>query len=195
MKPSIPLLFATGIVLLLSPSCKTYKVSLTYEPPAPGATIKRGPATLTVGKVNDIRDVTGTEIGAIRNEVGIPIKVLHAKKPVANIVHNAFRYALKTRAMIAPRNKARYTLSADVIELWCHQFASQDAGCRIRIKVTPVGGGRVKFSKVYAAKRSRPSISVTYWSRVDEVARVTSEALQAVIDSAIDDPALRRAIR
>ncbi len=25
----------------------------------------------------------GTEIGAVRNEVGIPIKVLHAKKPIA----------------------------------------------------------------------------------------------------------------
>ncbi len=195
MKATAPLSLAAGAAILLCPSCKSYDVSLTYAPPAAGERVARGKPVVAMGRVNDSRDVTGTEIGAIRNEVGIPIKTLHAKRPVAQITHNAFSYALKTRGMVASRGKARYTLSADVLELWCHQFATQDAGCRIRVTLRPVGSTRVKFSKVYEAKRSRPSPNVTYWSKVDELATVTSEALQSVVDGAVDDPDFRRALR
>lgn len=195
MKSTRVLLTIAGAALLLMPSCKTYSVSLTYEPPAPGAPVSKGKPVVAVGKVNDARDVTGTEIGSIKNEVGLPIKTLHAKKPVAHITHNAFRYALKIRGMAAPKGKAKYTLSADVLELWCHQYVTQDAGCRIRVRISPVGSTRVLFSKVYAAKRSRPSPNVTYWSNVSEVASITSAALQSVIDGALDDPELRRALR
>ncbi len=96
--------------------------------------------------------------------------------------------------MLARRNP-RYVVSAEVLELWCHQYTSQDAGCRIRVNVYRKGSSRPKFSKVYSAKRSRPSPNVTYWSRPDEVANVTSDALQAVVDGALDDPELRRALR
>lgn len=194
MKPSNPILGVALCSLLLFPSCTDYAVSLTYRPPAEGARIARGPSVIDMGRVNDLRDVRGTEIGAIRNEVGIPIKVLHAKKPVAEITHNAFAYAFEIRGMLA-RRKASYLVSADVLELWCHQFTTLDAGCRIRVKVSRPGSPRPVFAKVYAAKRSRQTPNVTYWSKVDELAAVTSEALQAVVDSAVDDPELRRALR
>ena len=194
MKPSKSLLGAALCSLLLFPSCTDYPVSLTYRPPAEGARIARGPAVVDMGRVNDMRDVRGTEIGAIRNEVGIPIKVLHAKKPIAQITHNAFAYAFEIRGMLAKRN-ARYTVSADILEFWCHQLTTLDAGCRVRVRVTRPGSSSPVFTKIYASKRSRPTPNVTYWSKVDELAAVASEALQAVVDTAVDDPDLRRALR
>ncbi len=65
----------------------------------------------------------------------------------------------------------------------------------MRITVARKADNRPVFTKEYKAKRSYPTASVTYWSRVDEVASVTSEALQAVVDTAIDDPQLRRVLR
>ena len=188
------LLFAGFCALLLFPSCSDYRVSLTYQPPGPNQRVLRGAPVVDMGRVNDVRDVRGTEIGAVRNEVGIPIKVLHAKKPIAEITHNAFAYALEVRGMLAKRS-SRYLISTEILELWCHQYASLDAGCRIRVNVMRRGSSRPVFSKIYAAKRTRPTPNVTYWSKVDELAAVTSEALQAVVDGAIDDPALRRALR
>jgi hypothetical protein len=194
MKASIALLGLAATSMLLFPSCTDYNVSLTYKPPVEGARINRGSPAIEMGRISDTRDVRGTELGAVRNEIGIPIKVIHAKKPVAEITHNAFAYALEIRGMLAKRNP-RYIVSAEVLELWCHQFTTQDAGCRIRVNITRRGENRPRFSKVYAAKRSRPTPNVSYWSRVEEMATVTSEALQAVVDGAIDDPALRRALR
>jgi len=194
MKPSITLLGAAASALLVLPSCTDYTVSLTYDPPEPGQFVNRGAPVLDMGRVTDVRDVRGTEIGAVRNEVGIPIKVLHTSKPVAQITHNAFAYALDVRGMLAKRN-ARYSISAEILELWCHQYSTQDAGCRMRVSVHRKGNSQAKFTKVYSAKRSRPSPNVTYWSKVEEIASVTSDALQAVVDGAIDDPAFRRALK
>jgi hypothetical protein len=36
---------------------------------------------------------------------------------------------------------------------------------------------------------------VSYWSNVDEIAQVASEALQDVVDRAVDDQRLRRMLR
>lgn len=194
MTSSTSLFCVAACALLLFPSCSDYRVALTYQPPAPGQPVLRGAPVVDMGRVGDVRDIRGTEIGAVRNEVGIPIKVLHAGKPIAEITHNAFAHALEVRGMLTKRS-ARYLVSADIIELWCHQYTSLDAGCRIRVNVTRRGSNRVLFSKIYAAKRTRPTPNVTYWSNVNELASVTSAALQAVVDGALDDPALRRALR
>jgi len=194
MKTPIAISAIAGAVALFLGGCKSYDVSLTYSPPPAGKAVKRGPKLVEVGRVSDLRDVRGREIGAIRNEVGIPIKRLYAKRPIAQITHNAFGYALDIRGMLAKKS-AKYVLSADILELWCHQYATQDAGCRMRVTVTRKSDNRPVFTREYQAKRSYPTASVTYWSRVEEVAAVTSEALQAVVDTVIDDPQYRRALR
>ena len=194
MTSSTALLGVGLCALLLFPSCTDYPVSLTYKPPGPNQRVLKGAPVVDLGRVTDVRDVRGTEIGSIKNEVGIPIKVLHAKKPIAEITHNAFAYAFEVRGMLAKRNP-RYVVSAEILELWVHQLASQEAGCRIRVNVTRRGSSRPVFSKVYSAKRTRQTPNVTYWSKVDEAATVTSAALQAVVDGAVDDPAFRRALR
>ena len=82
-----------------------------------------------------------------------------------------------------------------ILEFWCHQLTTLDAGCRVRVRVTRPGSSTPVFTKIYASKRSRPTPNVTYWSKVDELAAVASEVLQAVVDSAVDDTDLRRALR
>lgn len=180
--------------MLLFDSCRSYHVSLTYTPPGPSARLYPGRPELRVGRINDTRDIKGTEIGAIRNEFGIPIKILHAKRPVAQIMHNAFTYALKIRDMSTLQNPG-YTLSADILELWCHQYTTQNAGCRVRVNIYSTRNKTIVFSKTYAAKHTQPTLKVSYWSNVEEVAAVVSKALQSVVDSALDDPEFRRAMR
>ena len=188
------LLLAHGITLLLFSSCRSYHVSLTYTPQPQEVEDKSDAPSLRVGRINDVRDTKGTEIGTIRNEFGIPIITLHARRPIAQIAHNAFAYALKLRNMSTAKNP-RYTLSADIIELWCHQYTTQDAGCRARIHIYNTNTRNLIFSKEYAAKRSRQTLKVTYWSNVEEVAAVVSDTLQEIVDHALDDPDFRRALR
>lgn len=182
------------IAALFFSSCRSYHVSLTYSPPI--QRVQQAPETtrLKVGRVNDIRDVQGTEIGTIRNEFGVPIKTLHAKRPVAQIAHNALIYALKLRSA-STADHPNYVISADIIELWCHQYTTQEAGCRARIKLYNAETRTLRFSKEYAAKRTRQTLKVSYWSNVEELAAVVSEVLQAVVDDALDDPDFSRAIR
>ncbi len=190
---TLPILL-NGIMILLCASCRSYHVSLTYAPPEPSAQIYRGNPELRVGRINDTRHIKGTEIGAIRNEFGIPIKILHGKRPMAQIVHSAFTYALNIRNMSTMDNPG-YTLSADILELWCHQYTTQDAACRVQVNIYSTSDNRLVFSKRYAAKHTHPTLKVTYWSNVEEVADVVSRVLQSAVDSALDDPELRRAIR
>jgi len=185
------LIFA--ITTLLFASCRSYHVSLTYTPPAPGSRLQQGTPQIRVGQINDARDIRGTEIGAIRNEFGIPIKILHARRPIAQIVHNAFTYALRIRNL-STNDDPEYTLSADVLELWCHQYTKQGAGCRVRINIYNARNNRLLFSRTYAAEHAKQTLKVTYWSNVEEVAAVVSGALQRVVDSALDDPEFRQAI-
>ncbi|MCP4847532.1 MAG: hypothetical protein GY899_06255 [Verrucomicrobiaceae bacterium] len=188
------LITTIGITLLLFSSCRSYHVSLTYTPPERGIQGKSDTPKLRVGRINDARDIKGTEIGAIRNEFGVPIKTLHAKRPIAQIAHNAFAYALKARNMSTVKNP-KYTLSADIIELWCHQYTTQDAGCRARINIYNTSTKNLIFSKEYSAKHSRQTLKITYWSSVEEVATVVSHTLQEIVDNALDDPDFRRAVR
>jgi hypothetical protein len=194
MRTRTTLILAHSITLLLFSSCQSYHVSLTYTPPPRGAHEKWDTPRLRVGRINDVRDIQGTEIGAIRNEFGIPIKTLHAKRPIAQIAHSAFVYALKLRNMSTAK-APKYTLSADIIELWCHQYTTQQAGCRVRINIYNTHSKNLIFSKEYAAKRTRQTLKVTYWSNVEELAAVVSEALQATVDGALGDPDFRRAVR
>ncbi len=176
-----------GITVMLFTSCRSYHVSLTYTPPLHGAQVTTDTSLFRVGKVSDSRDIKGTDIGTVRNEFGIPIKTLHAKRPVAQIAHSAFTYALNLRNR-SPDNIPKYTISVDILELWCNQYTAQDAGCRARVNVYETKTKKLVFTREYTAKRTRQTIKLTYWSNVEDLATVVSETLQAVVDSALDDP-------
>ena len=194
MRTSILVTLIHTVTILFFTSCRSYHVSLTYTPPLKGTPATSDSSLLRVGRVNDSREIQGTQIGTIRNEFGIPIKSLHAKRPVAQIAHNAFTYALKLRNR-SPGNKPKYTISADILELWCHQYATLSADCRVRINAYQTKTKQLVFSREYQANRSDQTLKVTYWSNVEDLAAVMSETLQSVVDSALDDPDFQQIVR
>lgn len=173
-------------------SCQTYQVPITYAEPT---TIKPGPATVDLGRFVDARDAKGTALGSIKNEVGIPIKTLTTRKPVAELVHNSVGYGLRARRMLVGRGEGDYILGGMINEYYAHQLASQEAGCNIRFELYRRGKSRAVFVKTYKAQLNRRTPKVSYFGNVDEVADVSSAALQDVIDQVLDDPAFRRALR
>ena len=194
MRTSILITLIQIVTILLFTSCRSYHVSLTYTPPLTGKPAKPDSSLLRVGRINDSRKIQGTQIGTIRNEFGIPIKSLHAKRPVAQIAHNAFTYALKLRNR-SPANKPKYSISADILELWCHQYATLSADCRVRINVYQTKTKQLVFSREYSANRTGQTLNVTYWSNVEDLAAVMSETLQTVVDNALGDPEFQRIVR
>ena len=176
-------------------ACQTYQVPITYADPA---TVIPGPRTVDLGRfidARDERDGRGRTLGSIKNEVGIPIKKLTTRKPVAQLVHNAVGYGLKARGMLVDTGKGRYLLGGTITEFYAHQFTSQESGCRIRFQVFRRGNPKPIFTRAYRSQRNRRTAKVSYFSSVDEVADVCSAALQDVIDQALDDPDLRRILR
>ena len=147
---------------------------------------------MDLGKFTDVRDGTGITLGSIKNEVGVPIKTLTTRKPVAELVHNAVGYGLKVRGMLVDKGKGRYVIGGTISEFYAHQFASQESGCTIHFEVYRRGEKKPLFSKTYRSQRNRRTPKVSYFGNVDEVADVSSAALQDVIDQALDDPAFRR---
>jgi hypothetical protein len=180
-----------GLAVILN-SCQTYQVPITYADPA---TVIPGPRRVDLGRFVDARDGRGTTLGSIKNEVGIPIKTLTTRKPVAELVHNAVGYGLKARGMLVDKGRGRYIISGKIIEFYAHQLVSQEAGCAIRFEMYRKGTTKPVFAKTYKAQRNRHTPKVSYFGNVDELADVSSAALQDVIDQALDDPALRRTLR
>ena len=181
-----------GALAVILSSCQTYQVPITYAAPE---TVIPGPAQVDLGRFTDARDGTGITLGSIKNEVGVPIKKLTTRKPVAEIVHNAVGYGLKVRGMLVDKGKGRYIIGGTISEFYAHQFASQESGCTIHFQVFRRGASKPIFAKTYRAQRNRRTPKVSYFGNVDEVADVSSAALQDVIDQALDDPALRRVLR
>ena len=97
--------------------------------------------------------------------------------------------------MLADQGRGRYIIGGKITELYAHQMLSQEAGCTIRFEVFRPGNPQPIFAKTYTAQRNRQTSKVSYFGDVDEVADVTSAALQDVIDQALDDPAFRRVLR
>ena len=183
-----------GLASILFTSCQTYNVSLTYNPASIGQRIQKGTPIIKIGTINDVRKLRGAEIGKIRNELGIPIKSISAKRPISEITKTAFTHALQSRNLLNEES-AKYVLNADILEFQCNQYSTQNAECRIRVHVYNIKSGRLVFSQYYYATKTKVSPNVTYWSKVDEIAGVASEALQDTIDRAVDDPTLRKSLR
>ena len=144
-----------------------------------------GPKTVDLGRFIDERDDKNMALGSIKNEVGIPIKTLTTRKPVAELVHNAVGYGLKSRGMLVDKGQGRYVLGARVKEYYVHQLASQESGCVIQFELFRRGASTPVLVKTFRSQRNRRTPKVSYFGDVDEVARVASDALQDVIDQAL----------
>ncbi len=102
---------------------------------------------MDLGRFVDARDGTGVVLGSIKNELGVPIKKLTTRKPVAELVHNSVGYGLKVRGMLVDKGKGRYLIGGTITEFYAHQLASQESGCTINFQVFRRGEKKPLFAR------------------------------------------------
>ena len=102
-------LLIIGFISVIFTSCQTYDVSLTYNPASVGQRINKASPVIKIGSINDVSKLRGAEIGKIRNEFGIPIKSINAKRPISEITKTAFTHALQSRTLLMKTVQSMYS--------------------------------------------------------------------------------------
>lgn len=185
------LLLLAAVALTALPSCTPSTVSLDYLPNAAGN--QRGPAIFSVGAFRDERGVPSNYLGGIGLPGVVNLENIYLKIPVEESVRNAFLHALDARRMLA-HSSSKFSISGTVIDLQCEMLKNPYASVTLQVNVSD-SRGRVIHSKEYSAERQSVFYVHGSGDPVPVLRNLTSRALQDAVDHAIDDPAMRAAMR
>lgn len=193
MMPSRFFLFAAALGSLLLASCATTsQISLDY---ASGiGHILPGPPEFATQAFTDRRGVGAYDLGTVRTQIGTPVEHVQSRVPVADMVTNAFGYALQGRGMLAQRAGSRFIVTGEVLDLQCKLLVHPYGYARLRVTVLDSGSGRVLHRGVYEGERQSGAYVPGSGSPVPLLQSLTSGALQDAVDRALDDPDMRARI-
>jgi hypothetical protein len=186
-------LLATELV-----ACTTTRVGINYSPPAQMTAAPSSEADVSVGRFSDDRGEPPNWLGAIRGGYGNPLKKLESDQPVSELVTQVFAAGLKARGLAAESSTAQYALTGSIKELDCSQFARKEANVQIQLVVHESKNGKQVFSNLYHASNvegSALTLSAGIFGSVEELRALMEKTLQQAVDQALDDPALRSAVR
>lgn len=187
--------FALVMQLPIVAGCVTDTVSLAYKPAGQAARVSSGTA-VSVGSFVDQRGETSTWIGAVRGGFGNPLKKLETDKPVSTLVQTAFTEGLRARGLLGTGAGA-YQISGVIKKLDCSQYERREAHAIIDVSVFDPSGKQL-FTQTYTADELEGSVvalNVGVFGSVDRLRAVAEKALTEVVDKALDDTALRNAMR
>ena len=187
--------FALIMQLGLVAGCVTDTVSLGYKPAGQIKPANSGTAA-SVGSFVDQRGETAIWIGAVRGGYGNPLKTLQTDKPVSALVQTAFADGLRARGLLATGAGA-YQISGIIKKLDCSQYARREAHAIIDVSVFDPSGKQI-FTQTYTADELEGSVlalNVGVFGSVDSLRALAEKALGEVVDKALDDTALRNAMR
>ncbi len=176
-------------LVLASGGCTLTQVSLDYQP-HPSHVLQGAPQFVTGRFVN----MTGQgpfELGTVRTPIGTPIEYVHTRSPLEEVVRNAFSHALQTRGMLTTQGKARYTLTGEILELFCQVVVHPYGYAKLRVNVVDTHTGQIIFTRIYSGERQNPAYRPGSGSPVPALRDLASRALQDAVDRTIDDPELR----
>lgn len=89
-------------------------------------------------------------------------------------------------------------LSGSIKQLDCSQLATKEANAEIQVAVSKSKDGKQLFSNAYRASNVEGSVltlSAGIFGSVEELRALMEKTLQQAVDQALDDPALRSAMR
>jgi uncharacterized lipoprotein YajG len=185
------LVLTLGIVA----GCVTDTVSLGYKSVGQLTAANSGTA-VSVGSFVDHRGETPTWIGAVRGGFGNPLKTLQTDKPVSALVQMAFTDGLRARGLLATGAGA-YQIAGVINKLECSQYVRREAHAIIDVSVFDPSGKQI-FTQTYTADElegSLMALNVGVFGSVDTLRALAEKALNEVVDKALDDTALRNAMR
>jgi hypothetical protein len=187
---SFPLSTLALMALLFASGCGSSQVSLDYQP-RPGQMI-RGNPEFGVGQFVNMRREGPFFLGTVRMQIGVPLENVETRRPVDEIVANAYGHALEARGMLHPSNtRPKYIISGEILELYCKQIVYPYGFARLRVNVRRSDNGQVIFSKVYTGERQSTAYRPGSGSPVPLLRDLVSRALQDAVDASLDDREMR----
>ena len=137
-------------------------------------------------------------IGTIRGGYGNPVKTLEADRPVDQVVAAGFADALAARGLQAGTGAGRYALAITIYQFDANQYVRREATADFGIRVTERATGREVWTdrtKAYNVDGSILSLSTGIFASVDDLRRVALRTMSEAVDSLLDKPGFRAAIR
>jgi hypothetical protein len=191
-------LLAVVVALIWLAGCGTTPVTVNYRPEP---TVK--PFSASLGRISaaafvDDRGEPPKWLGAIRGGFGNPLKVLETDEPVASLVQKAFAEGLRARRRSSADATNALEIRGNIKKLDCSQIVRREAHGIIEVAVVEAGTGRERFRRTYTADvvdASVESMSMGAFGNVEDLRRMAEQAVQQLVDKALDDPALRDALR
>jgi uncharacterized lipoprotein YajG len=178
-------------VLLAAVGCAS-SVDLVYGPP-PAALPSGASVPVALGSFADARQNPPRRLGVVRGGYGNVLKRVNTRRPVAELVRDAFGEGLRARGLLGGKD-AVLTLEGRIEKLDCNLYFSREAHSRIEVSLVDARG-RERFRKTYAEDREEGTGAVGAFGSTEGLRRVAAEVLTATIDQALDDPEFRAALR
>lgn len=191
------LLLAVAAYLLIT-GCSTNSVGLVYKPAVTPAAVGADSGTVSVRPFVDQRGEPAAWIGAIRGGFGNPLKTVEVSPSVAVVVETAFIDGVKARSLQPPSGSANFQISGVITKLDCSQYVRREAHVAIEVRVVDAISEKPVFTQTYTADEldgSLIALNVGVFGSVESLRALAEKALNEVVDKALDDPALRSAIK
>jgi uncharacterized lipoprotein YajG len=193
--------FAGLLLIGLLAACGTTQSPMAYAPTVPVSAAPARPLVAVVQPVANQRRAGSDDprwIGTIRGGYGNPVKTLEADRPVDQVVAGAFSDALAARGLQAGTGAGRYALAITIHQFDANQYVRREATADFGIRVTERATGREVWSdryKAYTVDGSILSLSTGVFASVDDLKRVALRSMSEAVDTLLDKPGFRAAIR
>lgn len=184
--------FAAGGLLgalVLSCCTTTSQVSLDYVPGTGAA--RPGAQEFTTRPFADRREMGPNDLGTVRTQIGTPVEQVQTRVPAAQMVTNAFGYGLQARNMLTSESSARFTVTGEVLDLYCQLLVRPYGYARLRVSVLDANTGEILHSQIYTGERQGAAYIPGSGSPVPLLRDLASGALQDAVDRALDDEQMR----
>ncbi len=192
---------ASLLLVGLLAACGTTQSPMTYAPTVPVSTASARPLVAVAQPVVNQRRAGSDDprwIGTIRGGYGNPVKTLEADRPVDQVVAGAFSDALAARGLQAGTAAGRYALAITIHQFDANQYVRREATADFGIRVTERATGREVWSdrtKAYNVDGSLLSLGTGVFASVDDLKRVALRTMSEAVDTLLDKPGFRAAIR
>lgn len=191
-------LLAIFISIAALTGCGTTNVGLKYASSTAPVKVAPSASSVAVGSFTDQRGEPANWLGAIRGGFGNPLKNLESAQPVSTLVQTAFADGLRARGVSVGAEPSPFRLTGVIRKLDCNQMVRREANVEVEISVIDIASGQQRFNRTYSASMvdgSSFALNVGMFASVEDLRAVVEKALGEVVDKALDDSALRAALR
>jgi hypothetical protein len=184
---------------LTAAGCSVTSAPMPYNP-----TVRIEPDStrheqIRVDRVASERNEEPTWLGTIRGGYGNPLKVLHAAVPISQVVQIAFDDGLKARSLYAePPAGGKLAFWVTVHTFEAGQFVRRDANVDFSVSLTDRATGRTLWHDRQRVSRLDGSIvafDVGIFASPDDLRAVAPRAMSEAVDTLLDKPEFRAALR